>query len=40
MNRDDLQMSTCNDNDGSAENVREDEDVNVLQRVKLEAVAT
>lgn len=33
-------MSTCNDNDGSAENVREDENVNVLQRVKLEAVAT
>lgn len=33
-------MSTCNYNDGSAKNVREDEDVNVLQRVKLEAVAT
>lgn len=33
-------MSTCDDDDGSAENVGEDEDVNVLQRVKLEAVAT
>lgn len=33
-------MSTCDDDDGPAENVGEDEDVNVLQRVKLEAVAT
>lgn len=31
--------NTCNDDDGSAENVGQDEDVNVLQRVKLEAVA-
>ena len=33
-------VSTCDDDDGPAENVGEDEDVNVLQRVKLEAVAT
>lgn len=32
--------STCNDDDGSAENVGEDEDVDVLQRIKLEAIAT
>lgn len=33
-------VSTCDDDDGSAENVGQDEDVNVLQGVKLEAVAT
>lgn len=33
-------INTCNDNDGSAKNVGEDEDVNVLQGVKLEAIAT
>lgn len=32
--------NTCNDDDRSAENVGEDEDVNVLQRVELEAIAT
>ena len=34
------QKTTCDDDDGSAENVGEDEDVYVLQRVKLEAVAS
>lgn len=34
-----FETSTCDDDDGSAENVGEDEDVDVLQRVKLEAIA-
>lgn len=34
------EMGTCDDDDGSAENVGEDEDVNVLQGVELEPIAT
>lgn len=36
----DKRKSTCNDNDRSAEDIAEDEDVNVFKRVKLKAVAT